>query len=254
MPRPRNPKGVGPRVKEARAYNAALRQAWLDPFLNRMRGRLAAAAAINQAYAALEQGLQAIEALPVSGIPVVLIENSLQAVRLYNRERLFQTFRTALGVDIRPLLTEAAVQAHMTEAIAANVDLVKTIPRRFHDSLRQRIAQEFADAPFDQQRLMQMFQREYGSSGYNLRRITRDQTQKLNANLNEQRQRQLGVTQYEWQTAEDERVRPTHSDNNGKIFDWANPPPTTGHPGTDIQCRCVPLPIITPDNRQRLGG
>ena len=178
MPRPRNPKGVGPRVKDARAYNVALRQAYLDPFLNGMRGRLAVAASVNQAYYALQAGLQAIEAQPVFGIPVVLVENSLQAVRTYNRERLFRTFRTALGVDIRPLLTEAAVQAHMTEAIATNVDLVKTIPRRFHDSLRQAITQEFAEAPFDQQRLMQMFQDKYNSSGYNLRRITRDQTQK----------------------------------------------------------------------------
>ena len=124
MPQPRNPKGVGPRVKDARAYNAALRQAYLEPFLNGMRGRLAVAASVGQAYAALEAGLQAIEAQPVFGIPVVMIENSLQAVRAYNRERLFRTFRTALGVDIRPFLTEAAVQAHMTEAIRTNVNLV----------------------------------------------------------------------------------------------------------------------------------
>ena len=101
---------------------------------------------------------------------------------------------------------------------------------------------------------MQMFQDKYNSSGYNLRRITRDQTQKLNANLNEQRQRQLGVTQYIWRTSEDERVRVTHSDNNGKTFDWASPPAVTGHPGFDVQCRCISEPIIMPDNRQRLGG
>ena len=83
----------------------------------------------------------------------------------------------------------------------------------------RRIAQEFAEAPFDQKRLMELFQDEYGSSNYNLRRLTRDQTQKMNANLNEIRQRDLGVTQYIWRTSEDERVRITHSENNGRTFD-----------------------------------
>ena len=84
----------------------------------------------------------------------------------------------------------------MTEAIIANVDLIKTIPQRFHDGLRRRIGQEFAVAPFDQKRLMELFQDEFGSTNYNLRRLTRDQTQKMNANLNEYRQRDIGVTQY----------------------------------------------------------
>ena len=219
-----------------------------------MRGRLAVAASVNQAYYALQAGLQAIEAQPVFGIPVVLVENSLQAVRTYNRERLFRTFRTALGVDIRPLLTEAAVQAHMTEAIRTNVNLIRTIPPRFHDGLRRRIEQEFIANPFDQKRLMELFQDEFGSTNYNLRRLTRDQTQKMNADLNEMRQRQLGVTEYIWRTSEDERVRPTHADNNGKTFQWTSPPPVTGPPGQDVQCRCLSEPIITPDNRQRIGG
>ena len=102
--------------------------------------------------------------------------------------------------------------------------------------------------------LMELFQDEYGSSNYNLRRLTRDQTQKMNAKLNELRQRDLGVTQYIWRTSEDERVRPTHSENNGKTFDWASPPLTTGHPGNDVQCRCLSEPIVTPSNRTRLGG
>ena len=32
-------------------------------------------------------------------------------------------------------------------------------------------------------------------------------------------------------------MRPAHAANNGKIFAWAEPPPT-GHPGTEFGCRC----------------
>ena len=254
MPRQRNPKGIGPRVKDAKAYEQALRVGYLDPFISNMRGRLATVTAVNQAYQGLQQGLQQWLDLERSGLSTPLIAERLQAVNAYNRSRFIQTLRTAIGVDIRPFLTDAVVNAHMVEAIAANVELIKTIPPRFHDGLRRRIGQEFAIAPFDQKRLMELFQDEFGSTNYNLRRLTRDQTQKMNANLNEYRQRDIGVTQYIWRTSEDERVRPTHSDNNGKVFDWVNPPLTTGHPGQDVQCRCNAEPIITPDNRSRLGG
>ena len=42
---------------------------------------------------------------------------------------------------------------------------------------------------------------------------------------------------YIWRTQGDNRVRPTHEANNGKIFCYNYPPPT-GHPGTEINCRC----------------
>ncbi len=74
--------------------------------------------------------------------------------------------------------------------------------------------------------------------------IARDQTQKLNASINSYRQRSAGVTSYEWSTSNDERVRDTHAANEGKVFQWGNPPPETGDPGDDVQCRCVAVPVI----------
>lgn len=47
-----------------------------------------------------------------------------------------------------------------------------------------------------------------------------------------------GYDGYYWQTMEDDRVRPTHQANDGKFFKWDNPP-ITGHPGTEINCRCI---------------
>jgi SPP1 gp7 family putative phage head morphogenesis protein len=73
--------------------------------------------------------------------------------------------------------------------------------------------------------------------------IARDQTSKLNGNLTRLRQEEIGVTRYKWSTAGDERVRPTHRANEGKIFEWANPP-KTGHPSHEINCRCVAIPLL----------
>lgn len=74
--------------------------------------------------------------------------------------------------------------------------------------------------------------------------IARDQTQKLNANVNQFRQRNAGVSEYEWSTSLDERVREEHMANEGQTFTWGNPPPSTGDPGDDVNCRCVAIPVI----------
>lgn len=86
-----------------------------------------------------------------------------------------------------------------------------------------------------------------GLSRNRARLIARDQASKLNGAMNQFRQEQAGITHYKWRTILDGRERPSHHANNGKIFSWATPPKTTGHPGHDINCRCRGLAIITDD-------
>lgn len=58
------------------------------------------------------------------------------------------------------------------------------------------------------------------------------------------RLKQAEVTdQYVWRTRRDERVRPSHRRNDGRIFSWASPP-DTGHPGEDYNCRCEAIPYV----------
>lgn len=76
------------------------------------------------------------------------------------------------------------------------------------------------------------------------RLIARDQAAKLNSAMNEFRQSQAGVTKYKWKTILDGRERATHRARNGHIYEWANPPPGTGHPGTEIACRCRALAVL----------
>lgn len=55
--------------------------------------------------------------------------------------------------------------------------------------------------------------------------------------------------QYCWRTAEDNKVRPEHGINNGKICDTNNPPNGV-NPGDDYDCRCKAIPIV----ENRYGG
>ena len=78
------------------------------------------------------------------------------------------------------------------------------------------------------------------------RLIARDQVAKLNGNLTQERQKDIGVEGYIWRTVGDERVRETHEEVDGKFFSWDNPPDDTdgNHPGEDYQCRCWAEPVL----------
>jgi len=73
---------------------------------------------------------------------------------------------------------------------------------------------------------------------YRANLIARDQTTKANAQMTKRRQADAGLNHYIWRTSQDERVRPTHQRNEGRVFSYEKPPEETGNPAEDIQCRC----------------
>ena len=225
---------IHPRIKDMRLYEAAIRKTYLNPMFDRLGRRLAQAESANQAWAAMDDVVGKMAAQPRFGVPTGEIQRQLGRIEGYHRGRVKASFRAALGVDISRLLSEPEIASFMGRKISENVDLIKTIPARMHQSLKLRLSQELQKAPFDQKRVMELFRDEYGSSGYTLRRITRDQTSKTIGGLTEVRHRQLGIAEYRWITAQDERVRATHVANSGLVFEWRNPP-DTGNPGEDTE-------------------
>lgn len=88
--------------------------------------------------------------------------------------------------------------------------------------------------------------------------IARDQVNKVNGQFQELRQTDIGVTRYIWRTSQDERVRTSHKNMDGRTCVWHNSTvyigsdnlqhPRSGikgvqlHVGQDIQCRCNASP------------
>lgn len=242
MPRKINP--VRARRTDEKNYERRLRRTILNPLYTGMRSGLATAAGAAEALRALDSDAYAPD---LHDIPEREVSAAMEGMREYHQRRLISTFRSALGVDIKPVLLDPPVQAFMRQKFSENVDLIKTIPSKFHAGLKNRLVTELETNPFDRQRLQKLLSEEYKSSGYNLRRLTRDQTTKTIGGLTEIRHGQLGIAEYEWSTSADIRVRPSHAANNGLIFRWDAPPAATGHPGEDVQCRCVPIPRIPSD-------
>ncbi len=238
---PRRPNPVRPRRIDERAYESALRRTVLAPLMQQLREGLTEASAASMALDAVRRIVWD------RGQMELLVEAEVAAfatkIEGYHSRRLAQTFRTALGIDVRPLLSDAGVRPLLNSWRRENVGLIRTIPDRIKDGLYNRMTQRFAEAPFDQKLLSDTLRDEFKSSGYNLRRITRDQTSKAVGRLTQARHTQMGIEEYLWRASQDERVRSEHNSLDNSRHRWDNPP-SIGHPGEPILCRCVATPVI----------
>jgi SPP1 gp7 family putative phage head morphogenesis protein len=159
---------------------------------------------------------------------------------------LIASIRAAIGVNIAGQLSRTgAVSVAMRNATTNNVDLIKSIPTKYFDKLTKVITKNFQQG-MRFEALIPQIQDVGKVTESRAKLIARDQTSKMNSSFNEARQKALGIEKYVWQTSGDERVRPEHAENDGKTFSWSSPP-ATGHPGEDIQCRCVAIPVFDLD-------
>ena len=218
---------VRPRALDARRYNQRARRA-LAAFMGRIL---------------LPSETQPLAILSVAELTAITDAVNAEAVELqkYHTGRWSQTVRR---INLSVLASNPEIVEYMERWSVENAALIRTIPPR----AAERVAQITADPRNlgDRRRLNQLLRREQRLAGYNLRRITRDQTSKAIGRLTEIRHKEVGIQRYIWQTAGDERVRPTHNDLDNTLQRWDSPP-SPGHPGNEILCRCVAIPYLQDD-------
>jgi SPP1 gp7 family putative phage head morphogenesis protein len=162
----------------------------------------------------------------------------------YHRRQFINEIKKAIGVDISSIATDDGIDILLKERVAENVDLIKTIPPQYFERIEKTVLQGIQSGD-DFFSIRKDLIKDFNITDNRARLIARDQVSKLNGSLNEFRQQDTGITHYTWRTSEDERVRDSHRDNDGKRFAWADPPSETGHPGNDIQCRCTADPDLS---------
>ena len=134
--------------------------------------------------------------------------------------------------------------------VRENLDLVGSLEAETLRKLRDELTRMIADGiPEDEieERLIEFLNKQLQVETNRSVLIGSDQVGKLNGRLMEYWQRSAGITEYRWQTMMDDRVRPLHADRQGLIFRW-DKPPSDGHPGMAIRCRCVADPVIDLDD------
>lgn len=192
--------------------------------------------AADNLQSALEGVADGASRLAVSLTPA--LRSWVVRIERWHRGRWVSGVRQGANADVSSLLDDLAaapeVKAHQEWAAGLIRDMSEDMRRRVEGSVFRAIADR-TDLDAVQKEL-----REAADIGSRRAKfIASDQANKLGGKLDELRHREAGITQYRWETALDDRVRPTHAANQGKVFDWSKPPAATGHPRSEPRCRCT---------------
>ena len=191
------------------------------------------------------------------------------------RSVFLRGLQDSLGVDVTALYDQPDIKDALTMGSTEAAGLIKTIPGDYLNEVARAVRMNFTGEPLPQGRsLIQQIEQVGKVSRGRAKVIARDQTKKLNTELNRHRQQAIGTEIYIWRTVRDQRVvgnpagvSPKGSDAHknhfvmeGKYCKWDDPTvystdkgktwkKRTGemphnHPGQDIQCRCNAEPVI----------
>ncbi|WP_418964060.1 minor capsid protein [Cetobacterium sp.] len=127
------------------------------------------------------------------------------------------------------------------QQIKENVKLIKAEPGKYlrtYDKQLQKLIKESVEEGWSTKTLKEAIKKATGIEENRANLIARDQIGKIFGQATKAQFLGLGLKKFEWVTVGDNRVRDSHKERNGKIYEWDNPP--DGQiPGSDFQCRCV---------------
>lgn len=178
------------------------------------------------------------------GVAEDMSERVIRAEADRHTERWAASVRNAMGVDIRGIVTAAEVAEPLAVRVAENARLIRSIGEETVSRVERAVYESLSEGA-SVRGLRRRLEEEIGFEKKRAARIARDQMAKVNSDLSRIRQEEAGVDEYRWSTSRDERVRASHRANEGKTFRWDRPPASTGHPGHDVNCRCVAIAVIS---------
>lgn len=184
----------------------------------------------------------------------MLVEVYVREFAENTNQRARKEFRGQVqdALDSDPTDNEPWLESFLETAIQENVKWIKSIDRQHHDTIEtvvlqgtrrnvslNEMASDIASA---------------GDTAMNKARfIARDQTGSLYGDLMKRRHSEAGLRRFRWRSSGDERVRDSHEDLDGQIFNWSDGTVRKTKrkdgsvsssrriwPGTDYGCRCTP--------------
>lgn len=161
-----------------------------------------------------------------------------------NHAEVSTNLKNQTGIDLSAYLRNSPNIADRVNTLtASNIQLIKSIRSQYLDKVQNAVMQAMVKGTLNKDLAAQI--KDLGKTTEKRAMfIARDQSSKLNAALTQARHEDVGIKKYMWSTSGDERVRESHAEKDGQIFEYANPPADTGHPGHDFNCRCVQTPVL----------
>lgn len=168
-----------------------------------------------------------------------------------NNRRLFEAF-TLKATGQRFFLDESFTVPMIQAFVSQNVALIQDVANETLKKVENVVWTDFRQAASPKEtysKILDIFPGEENRA----KLIARDQVSKLNADIDRERQAEVGIDRYIWRTVGDERVRDEHMVLNGNMCRWDDASVYSddggktwesrssiggyeGHPGTDFQC------------------
>lgn len=174
-----------------------------------------------------------------------IAEQYAAATSSFQKEQLARQLRTAVGVDVP--IGDPHLRPLVETFTATNVALIKSIPTRYFEQLQSKLMVDVS-AGKRWEEIADDLEDRYEVSEATAKLVARDQVGKFYGSLNEVRQRDLGIEEFIWRTANDNRVRDSHKELEGQSFRWDELPTNDDgeeiEPGSEVNCRCNADPNV----------
>lgn len=194
-------------------------------------------------FSSVKNALENLKQKITNSIDLIAAQLATQIVLKQKKasdKQIAEMLQKSTGLDFTGLMRDEDLQDAVDSAIAANVSLIQSIPKQYLDKVEAAVLDGIQTGKRSEEIKKSILEIGY-STDSRAKLIAIDQLGKINGRLAQIRQQKLGITHYTWSTSRDERVRHSHRLRDGLIFAW-NDPPSDGHPGIPIRCRCVPIP------------
>lgn len=181
-----------------------------------------------------------------------VVTKYLQETNKRNQKKLYSQIESSVGVDAKRLVAEEGLKANTNALILETSEWAKklrdeTLETYTANSLRVMTLGSTLEqvlAEFDGLKEKRRDQAKF---------TARNQINNFNSVMTKVRAQNIGITKAIWQTSEDERVRDSHRQRNGKEFDlakglYSSLDGETALPGVPYQCRCTYILVIPDDD------
>ena len=153
-----------------------------------------------------------------------------------------------VGIDVQALIAKEGMKATTNALMLETAQWIKTL----RDESLEKFTNNTLFAMTQGESLdtiVKQFDAVVSERKNHARFLARNQVQNYNAVSTKVRAQNLGIKKAIWETAGDERVRPSHEDRDGKEFDLAEGLYSSVDgiyllPGVDYNCRCVATYVI----------
>jgi len=165
-----------------------------------------------------------------------------------SKQEFYARVAKSTGINITELIAKEGMKATTNALVAETAQWIKTL----RDDTFQKFTNNTLFAMSQGESLdtiVGQFDGIVSERKNHAKFLARNQVQNYNSITTKIRAQNLGITKAIWETAGDERVRPSHNDREGKEFDLAEGLYSSLDglyllPGTDYNCRCTYTMII----------